>query len=256
MISLSRWVVFILLFSLLFTASCGPPQIKPLPHEKKQPGKATQRPYVINGKRYYPIPTAQGYQETGIASWYGGKFHGRKTSNGETYNMHAKSAAHKTLPMGTMLLVKNLGNGRSTVVRINDRGPFVKGRIIDLSYTAAKEIGLVKKGTSRVRITALGEAETTTKTASSSQPIQLKHQDFNVGRFYIQVGSFERKKNARKLAKKFAAMGRDVVIQSFPAAGTQLFRVMVFSGTALDAAKRYERYLEKNGFPNALIIAR
>ncbi|HEB69490.1 MAG TPA: septal ring lytic transglycosylase RlpA family protein [Desulfobulbus sp.] len=255
MISLSRGLVCILLVPLLFTTSCGPPHIKPLPHEKKRPGKSTQRPYMIGGKRYYPIPTAQGYGETGIASWYGGKFHGRKTSNGETYNMHAKTAAHKTLPMGTMLVVKNLENGRSTVVRINDRGPFVKGRIIDLSYTAAKEIGLVQRGTARVRITALGEAATTRRTASS-QPIQLKHQDFNVGRFYIQVGSFERKENARKLARKFAALGRDVVIQSFPAAGTQLFRVMVFSGTALDTAKRYERYLEKNGFPNALIIAR
>ncbi len=256
MIPLSRCLVFILLFVLLFTASCGPPHIKPLPHEKKRPGKATQRSYVISGKRYYPIPTAEGYQETGIASWYGGKFHGRKTSNGETYNMHAKTAAHKTLPMGTMLVVKNLENGRSSVVRINDRGPFVKGRIIDLSYTAAKEIGLVQKGTARVRITALGEAAATTRTASSSQPMHLKHQNFNVGRFYIQVGSFEKKKDARLLAKKFAVLGRDVVIQSFPAAGTQFFRVMVFSGTALDAAKRYERYLEKNGFPYALIIAR
>lgn len=254
MISLyNRLCLFLL--PLLVLVGCGPPHITPLEHEKKRPGPATQRPYVIDGRRYYPIPSAQGYRETGIASWYGGKFHGRKTSNGERYDMHAKTAAHKTLPMGTMLLVRNRENGRGTVVRINDRGPFVKGRIIDLSYAAARDIGLVQKGTARVEIIALGEAAEHAK-PTPSQPVKLKHQDFNVGRFYIQVGSFEKKKDARKLAKKFAALGRDVIIQSFPAAGTQLFRVMVFSGTALDAAKRYERYLEKNGFPYALIIAR
>ncbi|MCI5132293.1 MAG: septal ring lytic transglycosylase RlpA family protein, partial [Candidatus Electrothrix sp. EH2] len=98
---------------------------------KKIPG--TQRPYVIEGQTYYPIPSAQGYEETGLASWYGDPFHGRKTANGETYDMYGVTAAHKTLPMNTMLLVKNLRNGKTATVRINDRGPFVDGRIIDLS---------------------------------------------------------------------------------------------------------------------------
>ena len=117
----------------------------------------TQKPYVIDGKRYYPIPSAEGYSEKGIASWYGGKFHGKKTSNGETYNKYSMTAAHKTLPMNTMLLVKNLENGKKTVVRINDRGPFVRGRIVDLSYKAAKTLGIVKNGTARVQAIALGE---------------------------------------------------------------------------------------------------
>lgn len=261
---------FFLLVLLFLVSSCGPPTITPRPHERKRPGKATQRPYIIQGKTYYPIPNAEGYRETGMASWYGKQFHGRKTSNGETYNMYGGTAAHKTLPMGTMLLVKNLGNGKTTVVRINDRGPFVKSRIIDLSYSAAKSIGMIGKGTAKVRITALGEAvpEKISQTSPSkrsvtlpSEPklklkLKLKHKDFDAGQFYIQVGSFERRGEARKLAEKFADRGRDVVIQQFPAAGIYLLRVMVFSGTSLRKAKKYEKHLENNGFPNALIIAR
>jgi len=252
---LPRGFVYLLVLPLFLFVSCAPPHIKPQQHEKKRPGPATQRPYVIAGKRYYPVPSAQGYQETGIASWYGKKFHGRKTSNGEVYDMYAETAAHKTLPMGTMLLVKNLENGRNTVVRINDRGPFVKNRIVDLSYTSAKKIGLVQNGTAKITITALGEAATNIQKTSSA-PAELKHQDFNKGQFYVQVGAFEHLKNGRILAKKFADLGRNVIIQQFPAAGIQLYRVMVFSGTTLDVAKRYEGYLEKNGFPHALIIAR
>jgi rare lipoprotein A len=254
----------ILLLALL--AGCGGPRTAPSLSDRKLPAKATQRPYVIRGRTYYPIPNAEGYRETGIASWYGKPFHGRKTSNGETYNMHAATAAHKTLPMGTMLLVKNLANGRTTVVRINDRGPFVRDRIIDLSYKAARDIGMIRKGTAKVTITALGEAVAEApgerpardkKTTVSPRPAPvLKHADFDRGRFYIQVGSFIEHAKARKLAKRFAARGRDVIIQEFPAAGTHLFRVMIFSSTSLKKARAEETYLEQHGFPYALVIAR
>lgn len=228
--------------------------------EKGGPGvKATQRSYTIGGRRYYPIPSAEGYREKGVASWYGGRFHGRRTASGEIYDMHDHTAAHKTLPMGTVLLVRNLENGKTTVVRVNDRGPFVKNRIIDLSLGAAREIGMVRKGTARVEIVALGEKENTTRragTATTGRPARLRHQDFDRGRFYVQVGSFVEIERARRLARSFAARGRDVVIQQFPAAGISLYRVMVYSGTSLAGAKRDEAYLEANGFPNALVIAR
>ncbi len=125
--------------------------------EKKKRKKLppTQRPYVIEGQTYSPISSAEGYEEIGLASWYGDPFHGRKTANGETYDMYGVTAAHKTLPMNTMLLVKNLANGKTTTVRINDRGPFVDGRIIDLSYTTAKELGVVQHGTEKVQLIAL-----------------------------------------------------------------------------------------------------
>ncbi len=219
---------------------------------------ATQRPYVIKDHTYYPIPSAQGYSEKGIASWYGKKFHGRKTANGETYDMYGHTAAHKTLPMNTMLLVKNTTNGRSTVVRINDRGPFVRGRIIDLSHTAAKELDILRNGTAKVEIVALGEevSPPAEQKAAAGQQRKLIHQDFDKGNFYIQVGAFEHKKNARQLATAFANRGSNVIIQQFPAAGISLYRVLVYSGTSLQRAKEFEAELERNGFPNALVIAR
>lgn len=255
----------------------------------------TQRPYVIEGQTYYPIPSAQGYEETGLASWYGDPFHGRKTANGETYDMYGGTAAHKTLPMNTMLLVKNLTNGRTATVRINDRGPFVDGRIIDLSYTTAKNLGILRNGTEKVQITALcateeqdrnrenqeaeerdngvpvltaqgkkkdSEKASERKTGAICSVIspenkkQRIRQDFDKGNFYIQIGSFEKKKDARELARTFADKGRNMVIQEFAAAGTTLFRVLVFSSTSLKEAKKYNEKLRKQGYEHAFVVAR
>ena len=122
----------------------------------KKPGKGglepTQKPYTVMGKRYTPLFSHNGFSQTGIASWYGKKFHGRKTASGDRFNMYAMTAAHKRLPFGTLVRVTHLKNGRSVAVRINDRGPFVRGRIIDLSYGAAKKLGMVAQGVARVRI--------------------------------------------------------------------------------------------------------
>jgi len=267
---MNRLLLRSLLYSLLLAllAGCGGPHAVPPQSGANRPGKATQRPYVIGGKTYYPVPNAEGYRECGIASWYGHPFHGRTTANGETYNMYAHTAAHKTLPMGTMLLVKNQANNRSTVVRINDRGPFVRDRIIDLSYRAAQEIGMITNGTAKVCITALGEdvahaARPVAKQAKQGAAVKasatarvLKHANFDQGNFYIQVGSFTSHAQARTLAKRFAARGRDVIIQEFPAAGTHLFRVMIFSSTSLKKARAEKKYLVQHGFPYALVIAR
>lgn len=114
--------------------------------------KKNVKPYTVAGTTYYPLESAKGFTETGVASWYGGKFHGRKTASGERYNQNKMTAAHKTLPFGTKVYVKNLENGKSAVVRINDRGPFKKGRVIDLSKAAAKQLDITKTGTAKVRI--------------------------------------------------------------------------------------------------------
>jgi len=111
--------------------------------------------YVVFGRRYYIKKSARGYVERGLASWYGQPFHGRQTSSGETYDMYAMSAAHKTLPLPTYVRVTNLENGRSVVVRINDRGPFQDDRVIDLSYTAAVKLGMKNQGTARVEVRAI-----------------------------------------------------------------------------------------------------
>ncbi len=117
-----------------------------------------KNPYTVNGVTYQLMPAAKGYREEGMASWYGNKFHGRKTSNGETYDMYGMTAAHKTLPIPAYVRVTNLANGRQIIVRVNDRGPFHGGRIIDLSYAGAKKLGYANSGTARVRVEAIDPA--------------------------------------------------------------------------------------------------
>jgi rare lipoprotein A len=257
-----RLLTVFLLFGL---AACGP-RIIDLPakrsghgHAKRPPASAaipaTQRPYQIRGKTYSPLPSAEGFQETGLASWYGKDFHGKKTSNGETYDMYGGTAAHKTLPMNTHVLVQNLENGREMVVRINDRGPFVKGRIIDLTHTAAKELDIIRKGTARVKITALGETVTVARGRERVERF-LPHQDFRKGEFFVQIGSFLERGNAERLKDQMLAWGRKTVVQDFVREGRRYHRVQVRAGTDLDEARRLERVLGEAGFPGAFVIAR
>ncbi len=247
--------------SILF--GCGPKDSRYLGPETKLSKKQetryahpTLRPYVINNIRYYPVPSAVGYSEQGIASWYGKKFHGRSTANGEIYDMYGETAAHKTLPMNTMLLVKNLENGKETIVRVNDRGPFVKNRIIDLTYTGAQKIGMLQNGTARVKIIAMTDRKPEVTQQKAGHPQEKAASIFDQGTFYIQVGAFIKLENARRLAHIFADKGHDVIIQQYPAAGMNLYRVMVYGGTSLAKAKKFEKYLERHGYPHALVLAR
>ncbi|MGB3210563.1 MAG: septal ring lytic transglycosylase RlpA family protein [Desulforhopalus sp.] len=212
----------------------------------------TQNSYVINNKRYYPIPSAEGYSEKGIASWYGGKFHGRKTSNGEIYNMYSMTAAHKTLPMNTMLLVKNLENGKEIAVRVNDRGPFVRGRIVDLSYKGAKAIGIDRKGIARVHIIALGEEAV----IKYGELPALLYRDLSAGEFYVQIGAFAQENNAARLQKRFTDAGHTAVIKKNSGSDSILHMVQVYVGDTLQDAKRSEKALLDRGYVGAFIIAR
>jgi rare lipoprotein A len=225
----------ILLLSALFLFE------KTVDAEARTPG--TQSSYVINSKRYFPIPSASGFNQGGVASWYGKDFHGRRTSNGEIYDMYSMTAAHKTLPMNTMLLVRNMGNGKKTVVRVNDRGPFIKGRIIDLSYTAARKLDLIGTGVANVRIVALSEGN-------------LSYPDLTSGEFYVQIGAFARKINAIKLQRRFTDAGHTTVIQKYFGPLSVLYRVQVYAGKTLGNAKRAERALNGHGYTGSFIIAR
>lgn len=232
----------------------------PLPEAGKRPPEATripatQRPYQIKGKTYYPIPSAHGFTESGLASWYGAKFHGRRTSNGEVYDMYAVSAAHKTLPMNTHLLVKNLENGREITVRINDRGPFVRGRIIDLSYRAAQELGMVEQGLARVQITALGEAVRYVEDGRSGERFAAIL-DFEHGEFYVQVGAFTQQENARRLQQQLDTWGRSAVVKEYDHGGQIFYRVQVSAGDTMSGALRMERVMIEAGFPDAFVVAR
>ena len=156
------------------------------------------KPYKVFGKWYQPLPDSKGFRQRGIASWYGKNFHGKKTSNGEIYDMYAMTAAHKTLPLGTYVRVKHLENKKELEVRINDRGPFVRGRIIDLSYRAAKLLGIVGPGTADVEIVALGTPATTDGGAGPT----FVQGDYYSGNFTFQVGAFANRENAERLKRK------------------------------------------------------
>jgi rare lipoprotein A len=212
----------------------------------------TLEAHVINNKTYYQIPSSDGFTQKGFASWYGPGFHGRKTSNGEAYNMHSLTAAHKTLPLGTVLLVKNLDNGKNTLVRVNDRGPFAGGRIIDLSYKAARALGVVDNGMAKVQIVALAEGEV----KNIGEAPTLYYNDMELGDFYVQVGSFAKQFNAVKMQKRFADAGHATIIHQAFNPGDILYRVHVYVGKTLQSAKTAEKALLESGYIGAFVIAK
>lgn len=176
----------------------------------KEPRSRSGNPssYEINGKRYYVLASSDNYIEQGTASWYGTKFHGKRTSSGEPYNMYAMTAAHKTLPLPTYARVTNLDNGKSIVVKINDRGPFIKGRIIDLSYVAAQKLEITGKGTGYVEVKTINpDTDTHRKPVSArAEPViphktEQAHEHSN-SNLYLQVGIFNEKRNAEIFRSK------------------------------------------------------
>jgi len=160
--------------------------------------KATMKDYTVKGKRYHPVSVALGDEMHGISSWYGPNFHGKLTSNGEVYDMYAKTAAHKTWPMDTIVRVKNLENGRSTVVRINDRGPFVDGRIIDCSYAAGKALGLDKLGIAKVDIRVI-EFANLERSVENHHPKVLKKSKDNIFDMGLQIAAFKSRLSAESV---------------------------------------------------------
>ncbi len=170
-----------------------------VPKYEKRTRAGNPAEYDVFGKHYKVLAESKGYQKKGIASWYGKKFHGKKTSNGEVYDMYAMTAAHKTLPIPCYVRVTNLKNQRSVVLRVNDRGPFHENRIIDLSYTAAVKLGLQRAGTGFVEVTALEPDVPKTVVAEKKQQIQQQKKATPV---YLQVGAFSSQFNARQLQEK------------------------------------------------------
>lgn len=210
--------------------------------------------YIVNGERYYPLPHSMGFVETGKASWYGQDFHGRPTSSGETYDMYKKTAAHKTLPLGTYVKVVNLENNESTIVRINDRGPFIKGRIIDLSYGAAREIDMADSGLADVRVIALGKEIGDLTSENGLAPV-LDIKDFETGEFTVQVGAFRDRNNANILAERLKADFNYVnIIESVDKDSQVFFRVQVSRSTTLSKAGELKKRLEDIGFTEAFVL--
>ena len=182
---------------------------EPTPRDEPPAAYGNRSPYTVLGKSYRVRPHAEGYVERGIASWYGQKFHGRQTSSREVYDMCSFSAAHKTLPLPSFVRVTNLDNGREVVVRVNDRGPFHAGRIIDLSYAAAVKLGVDRTGTANVEVRALeGGADL----ASTPGPVRAAAPAVvAAGPQRVQVGAYRDRDNAHRIARQLEDAGIDDV---------------------------------------------
>jgi rare lipoprotein A len=217
----------LLAISLAACASNGPQRPAPPPRAiSSAPGTTSVLPpvrsdrgnppfYEVFGRRYHVLQTSAGYVQRGVASWYGRDFHGLSTSSGETYNMHAMTAAHTTLPLPTWVEVTNLANGKRIVVKVNDRGPFVDNRLIDLSYAAATALDMVQTGTTRVEVRAVAppldpvRADPTLAAAPGLQPLPaaIGATAIPIEQMFVQIGAFSQPENAERLVARLRASG-------------------------------------------------
>ena len=209
-------------------------QVKPvIPKVEKKSPYGNPRSYEQFGKTYYILKSANDYRKKGVASWYGTKFHGRRTSSGEAYDMLQLTAAHKTLPIPCYVRVTNLDNGKILTVRVNDRGPFVKSRIIDLSYAAAHKLGMAKKGTANVIVESVTIAPSGVSIQSdkpvSSEFVRAKNVSPKQGKHrYVQVGAYANHKSAQTLAKVLdREIKLPVKITSVKRGSKNLYRVRI-----------------------------
>jgi rare lipoprotein A len=218
--------------------------------------------YEVFGKRYYTLASSEGYVERGMASWYGKKFHGRRTSSGEPYDMYKMTAAHKTLPLPSYAEVTNLENGRKVIVRINDRGPFHGDRIIDLSYSAATKLGIVGRGTGKVEVRAIEphqQARTstpaqTTTASKAAQPVTAPAAA-QEGPFFIQVGAFSNSYRAEEIRAQISEEVSDPVeIMPLSRPQGQLYRVRVGPLASLEVGNSVANRLMRMGFTESRIV--
>lgn len=271
------WRTFLVLFSLtaLLSGGCSKPIVRePMPAPPRAPETAArpsevppksppketkkterlERPYAVNGKWYFPVSSVTQYKEKGICSWYGPDFHGKKTSTGETYDMYGYTAAHRVLPFNTQVRVKNPANNKEIVVRINDRGPFYKDRILDLSYTGAKTLGLVGPGTAPIELEALGILEEYEENGQKMTRL-VQQVDFRQGDFSIQIGAFKNRDNAQRLQERISKDYPRVEVSETVISGETFFRVRVAHFQKLQDALQSQKQLENQGFNQAMVVA-
>jgi rare lipoprotein A len=215
--------------------------------------KASQKPYTVLGQRYEPLPSHDRFVQTGIASWYGKGFHGRKTSSGEKYDMYAMTAAHKTLPLGLYVTVHNQKNGRDVVVRVNDRGPFIKGRVIDLSFAAAKKLGIDVSGTAFVRVEALGYRQN--DAGGKNKREYTEPPSYDIGNYTVQVGAFRDIRNANRLSEEMRKVHGFADIQATNLNGNLFYRVYVGRYSSLEAAETAERTFMEIGYLGSFVVS-
>lgn len=257
--------IFLSLFmiALLFLSACstrgkntyrnyGFSEAKSYSSNKKTYSHPTMRPYVVRGIKYYPAVVSVGDRFRGNASWYGPDFHGKLTSNGETYNMYDMTAAHKTLPMNTIVKVTNEKNGRTAVVRINDRGPFVATRIIDLSNKAAHQIDMVKDGTAPVTLEVLGFEVKGSKKIPTKKQLKKAPQKQIMENFALQIASFSRIEGALLTQEKYDNIdGYRTIIKDVQMSNGRIFKVLLKGFKSEQEARDYK---DSGIFKEAFII--
>jgi rare lipoprotein A len=186
----------------------------------------------VFGKRYYTLKSSQGFRERGVASWYGKKFHGRRTSSGETYDMYQMTAAHKALPLPTYVKVTNLENGRTAVLKVNDRGPFHDNRIIDLSYAAAVKLGLAEQGTGFVEVESVSSPKVAARASGDESAAEQESHSL-----FLQIGAFSERPNAERLSAEVGKYLADRVrVSESSENGQPIYRVQVGPIATVDSA--------------------
>jgi len=258
----------------------APPSMPGHAHAKLPDGKGgihkTGSPYNVGGRWYKPMPYENGYDETGVASWYGRDFDGKRTANGEIYDMHALSAAHKTLPLPTLVRVTNLENGRSVIVRVNDRGPFVKDRLIDLSYAAAKALGYERNGTTHVRVQSLPmqslklpppskqeslamgakfkAADHPNRVHTSSPALLSAPATAATGKIFIQLGAFSSQDNAIHLQRQLKSSFDAIHIVPVHLGEKTLYRVRIGPFKDMVNIEQTVVSLQRHGFDKPTVV--
>ena len=224
------------------------------PKEEPRSRYGNPAKYKVRGKTYYVLKSAEGFTQKGIASWYGKKFHGHRTSSGEPFNMYAMTAAHKNLPLPTYVEVRNTKNNRKIIVRVNDRGPFHSGRIIDLSYAAAKKLRITATGTGHVEIKVINPAnfaaedqpKTSTKSSSTSIP--------EGAQLYLQLGAFGDKKNANMLERKLQSRYQELSISTSYNSERGVYRVRIGPLQSVADADRLAQNLNQDGYSHSHVV--
>jgi rare lipoprotein A len=274
------------------TGAAGEPKDTPVPKVEPLSRQGNAVSYVVKGKRYHTLRDASGHVEKGMASWYGKRFHGRRTSNGERYDMHAMTAAHKNLPLPSVVKVTNLDNGRSTVVRVNDRGPFHGNRVIDLSYAAATKLDMVQRGSAKVEIQVLDpsgkprleeglqnifvaasdkarseakEVAVATRLAGNRDTLEeaalvaasAKGESSKVAALYLQVGAFGSRANAEQLRRQLVAeLEAGVQVRTDGASESHPYKVQVGPFKTRDQVDRFSSKLASLGLDKPRVVAR
>ena len=229
------------------------PQVEPLSKTGNPPS------YVVDGQRYYVSLNTQdikknGFSETGIASWYGTKFHGNLTSSGEPYDMYKMTAAHKTLPIPSYVSVKNLENNKQVVVKVNDRGPFVDGRIIDLSYAAAQKLEVIRNGTARVELEVIAAPQISGATSNDTE--QIAYLKNNPQQYFVQMGAFSEINNAEKFRAQLISQSiKPTIIKSYSDANGEFHKVQVGPLTSTQDLQLMESRLSDLGYTQLYIIS-